>query len=40
MLVNVIRHEKYGDPIDERMFRRPFKDPGKAYDWTAPGREE
>ncbi len=40
MLVNVIRHEKYGDPIDERMFRRPFKDPGKAYDWTAPGREK
>ncbi|MBQ7700675.1 MAG: hypothetical protein IJT49_10100 [Clostridia bacterium] len=36
MLVNVIRHEKYGDRIDKRMFRLPFKDPGKAYDWSAP----
>lgn len=36
MLVNIIRHEKYGDPVDGRMFRLPFKDPGKAYDWSAP----
>ncbi|MBP5207838.1 MAG: hypothetical protein J6330_05225 [Clostridia bacterium] len=40
MLVNIIRHEKYGEPIDGRMFRLPFKDPGKAYDWKAPGRDE
>lgn len=40
MLVNVIRHEKYGEPTDSRMFRLPFRDPGKAYDWKAPGREE
>ena len=38
MLVNVIRHEKYGDPVDPRMFRRPFAEPEKAWDWKAPDR--
>lgn len=38
MLVNVIRHEKYGDPVDPRMFRRPFAEPEKAWDWKSPDR--
>ncbi len=36
MLVNVILHQKRGEPVDERMFILPFAEPEPAYDWTCP----
>lgn len=36
MLVNVIKHQREGAELDSRMFRRPFPEPEKAYDWRAP----
>ncbi|MBQ8612342.1 MAG: hypothetical protein IJ412_11640 [Oscillospiraceae bacterium] len=37
MLVNVILHQKNGEPLDERMFRVPFAEPVPAFDWRCPG---
>ena len=36
MLVNVILHQKNGEPLDERMFRPPFEAPPLAFDWRCP----
>ena len=36
MLVNVIRHKRDGIPVDERMFKLPFKAPEPAFDWKSP----
>lgn len=36
MLVNVILHQKNGEPVDERMFRTPFEAPELAFDWRCP----
>ena len=36
MLVNVIKHQRDGEPTDDRMFTLPFKKLPKIYDWKAP----
>ena len=36
MLVNVILHQKNGEPVDERMFCLPFEAPELAFDWRCP----
>ena len=36
MLVNVLKHQKDGVPVDERMFRLPFVPPEMAFDWKSP----
>ena len=36
MLVNVIKHQRDGEPLDERMFILPFKKLPPIYDWSAP----
>jgi len=35
-LVNVIKHIKNGEPLNDKFFKRPFKEPESAYDWKAP----
>ena len=40
MLVNVIRHQRDGEPIDENMFRLPFAKPELAFDWRCPAETE
>lgn len=40
MLVNVIRHQRDGEPMDEKMFRLPFVRPELAFDWRCPDTEE
>ncbi|MBO4326316.1 MAG: hypothetical protein J5950_03490 [Clostridia bacterium] len=36
MLVNVIKHLRDGEALDEKMFRLPFEAPEPAFDWRAP----
>lgn len=36
MLVNVIRHKKYGEPINDYFFKTPFKKPELIFDWRSP----
>ena len=36
MLVNIIKHQRDGAPLDEKMFRLPFTPPDPAYDWSCP----
>ncbi len=36
MLVNIIKHQREGAPLDEKMFRLPFTPPEPAYDWSRP----
>ena len=36
-LINVIRHYKYGEPLNDKYFKTPFKKPELAFDWKAPG---
>ena len=35
-LVNIIRHVKYGDELNDKFFKLPFEKIEKAYDWKAP----
>ena len=35
MLVNVIRHFKYGDALSDKHFKAPFEAPELAFDWRA-----
>lgn len=39
MLVNIIRHQRDGKPLDERFFQLPFSELPLAFDWKAPDRE-
>lgn len=36
MLVNVIMHKKNGETISERMFKLPFEEPNRIFDWKNP----
>lgn len=38
-LVNVIRHVKDGEPLNDRFFKLPFKRPTPAYDWHCPQKK-
>ncbi len=38
-LVNVIRHKKYGEPLNDKFFKLPFKKLKPAYSWKAPEKE-
>ena len=35
-LVNVVRHVKYGEPLNDKYFKKPFADIEPAYSWRAP----
>ncbi|MEE1225121.1 MAG: hypothetical protein UH081_07680 [Clostridia bacterium] len=35
-LVNVIKHYKSGEPLNDKFFKTPFKKPELAFDWRAP----
>ena len=35
-LVNVIRHVKYGESLNDKYFKLPFKPTPLAFDWKAP----
>lgn len=35
-LVNVIKHVKYGEPLNDKYFKKPFADVEPAYSWRAP----
>jgi hypothetical protein len=35
-LVNVIRHVRYGEALNDKYFKTPFKQPELAFDWRAP----
>lgn len=37
-LINVIRHVKYGEPLNDKYGKLPFKKPEPAYDWSAPNK--
>lgn len=39
-LVNVIRHFKYGEALNDRYFKLPFTPMEKAFDWCCPTAEE
>ena len=36
MLVNIIKHVKYGEPLSDGFFKKPFGEFEAAYDWKAP----
>ena len=36
MLVNIIRHTKYGEPLSDKFYKTPFQKPELMYDWKAP----
>lgn len=38
-VVNVIRHKKYGEPLEKPFFNLPCKRPDKLFDWSAPERK-
>ena len=38
-LVNVIRHVKYGEPLNDRYHKLPFKPMAPAFDWCCPTEE-
>ncbi|MBQ3865544.1 MAG: hypothetical protein II776_01485 [Clostridia bacterium] len=38
MLVNVILHQRNGEPLSDRFFRTPFRKPPLAFDWRCPER--
>ena len=38
-LVNVIRHVKYGEPLNERYHKLPFAPMAPAFDWCCPTEE-
>lgn len=35
-LVNVIKHVREGEPLNDKFFKLPFKKPAPAYSWRAP----
>ena len=35
-LVNIIRHVKYGEPLNDKYFKKPFEDFEPAYTWSTP----
>ena len=35
-LINVVRHVKYGEPLNDKYFKKPFGDVPPAYSWRAP----
>ena len=35
-LTNIIRHYKYGEPLNEHFYKTPFRKPEPAFDWRAP----
>ncbi len=40
-LVNIIRHVKYGEPLNDKFYQLPFEAPEAAkaaYDWSCPGK--
>ena len=38
-LVNVIRNYKWGEKLNDKFFKTPFKEPEYAFDWCAPNKE-
>lgn len=34
-LVNIIKHERDGEPLNDKFFKLPFEEIDKAYDWKA-----
>ena len=36
MLVNIILHQRQGEPLSDRFFKLPFKPMEPAFDWKAP----
>lgn len=38
-LANVINHFKNGEPLNDRYFKTPFKQPELIYDWRCPEKE-
>ncbi len=38
-LVNVIRHVKDNEPLNDKFFRLPFEKPAPAYDWDYPDKD-
>jgi hypothetical protein len=39
MLVSVIRHQRYGEPLDDGFFSTPFEEPELIYYWKCPEKE-
>ena len=39
MLVSVIRHQRYGEPLDDGFFSTPFEEPELIYRWECPEKE-
>lgn len=39
MLVSVIRHQRYGEPLDDGFFSTPFEEPELIYRWKCPEKE-
>ena len=35
-LVNVVNHVRNGEKLNDKFFKRPFKDIEPAYDWKCP----
>ena len=40
MLVNIILHKKWGEPLSDRFFKKPFTTPELIYNWSAPQRKD
>ncbi|MBQ9552658.1 MAG: hypothetical protein IJU96_07820, partial [Clostridia bacterium] len=36
MLVNIILHQRQGEPLSDRFFHLPFQPMEPAFDWKAP----
>lgn len=36
MLVNLIRHTAWGEPISDKLYRRPFPEPQRIFSWKNP----
>jgi hypothetical protein len=36
-LVNIIKHVEKGEELNDKFFKRPFKDIEKAWSWKTPG---
>lgn len=36
MLINIVKHQTEGEPLDEKFFQTPFEKPPLLYDWKAP----
>ena len=37
-LINVIKHYKNGEPLNDKYFKTPFEKPELAFDWRAPSK--